>query len=240
MIQIAICDDEPHLLEHIKEKVELCLKKEKIFAIIQTYNSGRNLLYEIEDDTKFDMIFMDIEMPEMSGMELAKKVKELLPDVIVVFVTSHFKYALDAYELNIFRYIPKNQINERLEFAIKDAVSLLQIQNNESYIISNNRRIERIMMKEILYISKEGKNGVFHMKEFGVTYKVRKTLSEIFEELSEDDFYFADRGCIVNLSNVNSVTQTQCIMIDSTRIDIAQSRIADFKKRLNEFWRIKL
>lgn len=240
MIQIAICDDELHLLEKVKEKVELCLKNEKIFATIESFTSGKNLLYEIEDGAKYDLILLDIEMPEITGMELAKKVREFLSNVLVIFVTSHYKYALDAYELSIFRYIPKNQIEERLEFAIKDAVSLIQIQNNESYIISNNRRIERIMTKEIMYISKEGKNGVFHMKEQGTIHRVRKTLSEIYEELSKEDFYFVDRGCIVNMCNVNSITQSQCIMIDDTRIDIAQSRIPDFKTKINRFWRVKI
>lgn len=98
-------------------------------------------------------------------MELARQIHNLLPDALMVFVTAHYKYAVDAYELHIFRYIPKNQLKERLSHALKDAVSLLEIQNTDSYIVSSQNRLERIPFKEILYIEKDGKNAIFHITE---------------------------------------------------------------------------
>ena len=110
MIQVAVCDDEPLLLEKIEKETKNCLEKQKVFSVISTFTSGENLLYEIKEGGVFDLLLLDIELPGISGMELAKEIHDLLPGALLLFVTAHYKYAVDAYELNIFRYIPKNPV----------------------------------------------------------------------------------------------------------------------------------
>lgn len=252
MLQIAICDDETLLLDEIKKITEDCLQQQQTFSILTTYTDGKSLFYDIQDGRHFDLLLLDIEMPGLSGMELAGRIHELLPDALTLFVTAHYKYAVDAYELHIFRYIPKNQLRERLPHALKDAVSLLEIQNTDSYIISTQNRFERIPYKEILYIEKDGKNAVFHtlavkkpVKEqpddnTGQTRSVRKTLTEVFHELQSEEFYFIERGYIVNLRHVTGISHTDCILTDQTRLPVSQSRLPEFKKRLNKYWQNKI
>ncbi|MDE6404446.1 MAG: LytTR family DNA-binding domain-containing protein [Lachnospiraceae bacterium] len=252
MLQIGICDDEPLLLNEIKKITEDCLQQQQTFSVLSTYTDGKSLLYDIQDGRHFDLLLLDIEMPGLSGMELAKRIHELLPDALMLFVTAHYKYAVDAYELHIFRYIPKNQLKERLPHALKDAVSLLEIQNTDSYIISTQNRFERIPYKEILYIEKDGKNAVFHtlaadrpaknrpVDNTGQTRSVRKTLTEVFHELQSGEFYFIERGYIVNLRHVTGISHTDCILTDQTRLPVSQSRLPELKKQLNKYWQNKI
>ena len=252
MLQIGICDDETLLLDEIKKLTEDCLQQQQTFSILSTYTDGRNLLYDIQDGKHFDLLLLDIGMPDLSGMELAEHIHTLLPDALMIFVTAHYKYAVDAYELHIFRYIPKNQLKERLPHALKDAVSLLEIQNTDSYIISNQNRLERIPLKEILYIEKEGKNAVFHTAiaessdnhspgdKTVRTRRIRKTLTEIFEELHSEEFYFIERGYIVNLRHVSGISRADCILTDRTRLPVSQGRLTEFKKKLNQYWQNKI
>lgn len=252
MLQIGICDDETLLLDEIKNLTEDCLQQQQTFPILSTYTDGRNLLYDIQDGKHFDLLLLDIEMPDLSGMELAKQIHNLLPNALMIFVTAHYKYAVDAYALHIFRYIPKNQLKERIPHALKDAVSLLEIQNTDSYIISNQNRLERIPLKEIFYIEKEGKNAVFHTAvaeepetrlpddKTAHTRRIRKTLTEIFEELHSEEFYFIERGYIVNLQHVSGISHTDCILTDQTRLPVSQNRLPEFKKKLNRYWQNKI
>lgn len=244
MLQIGICDDEPLLLEEIKKNTEECLKRQQAFSILTTYTDGKSLFYDIQDGKHFDLLLLDIEMPDLSGMELAKQIHKLLPDALMIFVTAHYKYAVDAYALHIFRYIPKNQLKERLSHALKDAVSLLEIQNTDSYIISNQNRLERIPLREILYIEKDSKNAIFHMTAAesrpDTTRRLRKTLTEIFDELNSEEFYFIERGFIVNLRHVTGISHSDCILTDQTRLPISQSRLPEFKKKLNSYWKDKI
>lgn len=248
MLQIAICDDETLLLDEIRKITESCMQRQQTFCILSTYSDSQSLFYDIQDGKRFDLLLLDIEMPGLSGMELARRVYELLPDALMLFVTAHYKYAVDAYELHIFRYIPKNQLKERLPHALKDAVSLLEIQNTDSYIISSQNRLERIPYKEILYIEKDGKNALFHIAaparkdeaSTGRSRRIRKTLSGVFDELHSEEFYFIDRGYIVNLRHVTGVSHTDCVLTDQTRLPVSQSRLSELKKRLNTYWKDKI
>lgn len=252
MLQIGICDDEPLLLDEIKKITEDCLQQQQAFSILSAFTDSKALLYEIQDGKHFDLLLLDIEMPGLSGMELAEQIHALLPDALMIFVTAHYKYAVDAYALHIFRYIPKNQLKERLPHALKDAASLLEIQNTDSYIISSQNRLERIPLKEILYIEKEGKNAIFHTataenpetsqteSRTAQTRRIRKTLTEIFEELNSEEFYFIERGYIVNLRHVSGISHTDCILTDQTHLPVSQSRLPEFKKRLSKYWQNKI
>ena len=109
MIQIAICDDERESVALHEKIVKTSLQKLGIGYEITTYTKSSNLLYDITDDHFFyDLLLLDIEMPGFTGMELPEKIKPFLPNVKIIFITSHLEYAIDAYELSIFRYVPKD------------------------------------------------------------------------------------------------------------------------------------
>lgn len=240
MLQIAVCDDEPLSLKHIESETRRCLEKQHIFPMITTFTNGAQLLYALEDGSFFDLLLLDIEMPEISGMELARQIRQTLPQSLIIFVTAYFKYAVDAYELNIFRYIPKNQLSCRLMHAVTDAAAILETQDTQSYLISNQNRMERIPLKNILYLVREGKNGVFHLCGRQEPIRLRKSLAEIHAGLPADEFIYIDRGCIVNLRHVSSIVHTDCVLTEGSRLPVAQSRLSELKHRLNLFWSSKI
>lgn len=240
MLQIAVCEDEPVSLRQIEAITRQCLEEQQILPVVSTYTSGEHLLYELEDGAFFDLLLLDIELPEISGMELAGQIHKKLADALIIFVTAHYKYAIDAYELDIFRYVPKNQLADRLAHAVLDAAAVLETQQGQSYLINSQNRMERIPLKEVLYLVREGKNGVFHMRGSRTEIRVRKSLAEIYAELPPSEFAFIDRGCIVNLRHISSIAHTDCILTDETALPIAQSRLAELKRKLNRFWSHKI
>lgn len=243
MIRVGICDDEKVLLEELNQFVQACYARNQIFAQIDTFMNGQQLLYEVEDGGRFDLVLLDIEMPQMGGMELAGHIKRMLPDVLVIFITSHMEYVLDAYELSIFRYIPKADLKDRLRHALLDAAAMIQVQLRESYVIQNKNRLERVPLKNLLYITHEGKNAVLvtdiadHEDGGFVRFHVRKTLQQVYEELDGSAFLFIDRGCIVNLSCIMNIQDNLCTLKDGTQLVVSQSRLHALKARLLEFWK---
>ena len=149
MLHIAICDDDKAAVKAHQKIAETCLKRHGSVGEFKVYTTSDNLLYDIcEDHFFFDLILLDIEMPGSTGMELAKAVKPYLPNVKIIFITSHVEYAIDAFELSIFRYVPKNDIEARLPAAIRDAVSLIELEDEKAYTIQTNSRLEKIPYKE--------------------------------------------------------------------------------------------
>ncbi len=235
MLRIAICDDEKRLAEENKTVLETALAELCVSAEITVYTDSRNLLYDItEDGFHYDLLLSDIEMPEISGMELAERIKPFLPDIRIIFITSHIEYAIDAFELSIFRYVPKSDIEKRLPAAIKDAVSLINLEADKSYTIQVKGRFEKIPFRDILYIERDGKNAAINTSD-GVS-KVRKSLQTVFDELQSEEFIFIDRGCIVNLIHVMQIKTNTAMLKNGTVLPISRSHLQEVKEQINNYW----
>lgn len=235
MIRIAICDDEEKsvaLHEHIVRK---CLQSNGIGFEVTTYTQSMNLLYDItDDDFFFDLILLDIEMPKISGMELPQKIKKFLPNAKVIFVTSHTEYAIDAFELSIFRYVPKNNLETKLTAAVVDAAKLIELESGQEYTIQTANRMEKIPCKDIFYIQRDGKNA--SIVSSAGTSKVRKSLQQVFEELNAAEFIFIDRGCIVNIVQIMKISNGIAVLKNGDQLPISRSHLQEVKQQINRFW----
>ena len=235
MLRIAVCDDEKTMVQSNTATLEAALKELGITGEITTYTNSRNLLYDItEDGFHYDLLLSDIEMPEISGMELAEKIKPFLPDIRIIFITSHIEYAIDAFELSIFRYVPKSDIAKRLPTAIKDAVSLIDLEADKSYTIQVKGRFEKIPFRDILYIERDGKNAAINTAD-GVS-KVRKSLQAVFDELDSEEFIFIDRGYIVNLIHIMQIKNSTAVLKNGAVLPISRSRLQAVKEQINNYW----
>lgn len=235
MIRIAICDDEPDSVLRNREILQECTGRVKCVADMITYNNGEMLLSDILDDNFFfDLILLDIEMPNISGMEIVQSIKPRLPNVRVIFITSHIKYAIDSFELSIFRYVPKDDLEKRLSYAVTDALKLIMLENNKNYMVVTANRMEKVSFQDILYIQRDGKNAV--ITTFNGVIKVRKSLQSVLEELDAEEFIFIERGCIVNLIQVTHIKNSMIYLKNQIGLPISRSHLQEVKVALNSFW----
>ena len=235
MLHIAICDDEETIVQTNREITEDCLRQCGSIGQIELYTNSANLLCDItEDGFFFDLILLDIEMPESTGMEIAARIKPFLPEVKIIFITSHIEYAIDAFELSIFRYVPKNDITTRLFPAIRDAVRLIELEGGKTYTIQTNSRLEKIPCKDIYYIERDGKNACITAAH-GL-FKVRRSLGQVFEELDAEEFIYIDRGCIVNLIHIMQIKGGMAVLKNGKALPISRSHLQEVKETINPYW----
>ena len=235
MLRIAVCDDDSSAVQAHAKTAKDCLKQCESMGEITSYTHSDNLLYDItEDKFFFDLILLDIEMPGNTGMELAEKIRPFLPSVKIIFITSHIEYAIDAFELSIFRYVPKDDVEKRLPIAIRDAIKLIELEDGKAYTIQTNSRLEKIPFREILYIERDGKNASIATAS-GVT-KVRKSLQQVYEELASEEFIFIDRGCIVNMIHIMQVKEGTVILKNGAVLPVSRSHLQEVKAQINAYW----
>lgn len=235
MIHIAVCDDDGQAVRTHSRIAEECMAQCGCVGEIATYTDSENLLCDISEDAFFfDLILLDIEMPGRSGMELARMIRPYLPDVKIIFITSHIEYAIDAYELSIFRYVPKTEIRRRLASAVLDALKLVLLEDGEVYTIQTNSRLERIPYREILYIERDGKNASLTTAA-GVS-KVRKSLGQVYEELGGEEFIYIDRGYIVNLIHIMQVRDGMAVLKNGVSLPVSRSHLREVKEQINRYW----
>ena len=236
LIRIAICDDEKEAVIQHENIVKRSLQSCGIGYEIVTYTQSSNLLFDITDDHFFfDLILLDIEMPDITGMELSEKIKLYLPNVKIIFITSHIEYAIDAFELSIFRYVPKSNLTDRLAAAITDAAKLIELEAGKEYIIQAAGRMEKIPYKDIFYIQRDGGKNSMLVSGMGIS-KVRKSLQQIFEELDSPEFIFIDRGYIVNIIQIMKISDGMAYLKNGEKLPISRSHLQEVKQQINKFW----
>lgn len=235
MIRIAVCDDDTDSIINNQIILKNCLSRLKALAEIQTYSNGKMLLNDIlEDNSYYDLILLDIEMPDISGMEIVQAIKPALPNVKVIFITSHVKYAIDSFELSIFRYVPKNDLDKRLTYAVTDALKLIMLEDDKSYTVLTANRMEKVRYSDILYILRDGKNAALHT--YHGIIKVRKSLLTVCGELESEEFIFIERGCIINLIHLTQIKNSSVYLRDGTILPISRSHLQDVKMAVNSYW----
>ena len=236
LIRIAICDDEKEAVIQHEDIVKRSLRSCGIGYEIVTYTKSSNLLFDITDDHFFfDLILLDIEMPGITGMELSEKTKLYLPNVKIIFITSHIEYAIDAFELSIFRYVPKSNLTDRLVAAIADAAKLIELEAGKEYIIQAAGRMEKIPYKDIFYIQRDGGKNSVLVSCMGIS-KVRKSLQQIFEELNTPEFIFIDRGYIVNIIQIMKIRDGMAYLKNGEKLPVSRSHLQEVKRQINKFW----
>lgn len=235
MVKIAICDDDAQAVARQEAIVRQSLQKAGIQCALTTYTQSGNLLADLRDDGFFyDLILLDIEMPGISGMEIPQQLKGFLPNVKIIFVTSHTEYAIDAFELSIFRYVPKNNLEVKLATAVTDAAKLIELEAGQEYTIQTASRMEKIPYKDIFYIQRDGKNASI-MSSVGIA-KVRKSLQQVFDELNTPEFIFIDRGCIVNIIQIMKISDGMVVLKNGEQLPISRSHLQEVKQKINQFW----
>ena len=173
-------------------------------------------------------------MPGISGMELPQKIKGFLPNVKIIFVTSHTEYAIDAFELSIFRYVPKNNLEVKLPAAVLDAARLIELESGQEYTIQTVNRMEKIPFKDIFYVQRDGKNA--SIVSSAGTAKVRKSLQQVFDELNTPEFIFIDRGCIVNIIQIMKISGGMAVLKNGEQLPISRYHLQEVKQKINQFW----
>lgn len=235
MIRIAICDDDPEMGKKISDIVLGCCQKSSIMFQKALFQGSKELLYEIEDGAYFDILFLDIEMPQMNGMELTEKLKFFLPDALVIFISSYSKYVYKSFKVQPFRFIPKAQIESMLPIAVNDVLRLATAREGKYIVVENKWTLEKIPAKSIVYIWHREKY-VYIEKTDGKNTKVRKTLKNLYEELPPDEFVWVDRGCIVNLLQIESITGAEVLLKTGTKLSAGLDRLTDLKKKVRGYW----
>ncbi len=238
MIKIAIVDDVRVNIDYIELEVNKFFGNKSIPFSVSCYENSRNFIYDIEENQYFDIFFLDIEMPNIDGLELAKTINRTFSESYVVFITSHMEYVIEGYELNIYRYIPKFLIDKKLPLALKDLTTEILKREKESYIIKTNSRFEKIFYKDIYYIFKEGKNSIF-VTASGES-RERKSISDVYNDLNSEEFLIIDRGFIVNTPHIMKIHNNLVILRNGINLSISRSHINEVKKKINQFWGVNV
>lgn len=225
-MRILICDDERQYADSLEQYVN-------------EYMTARNTNFEVEtvcdpkivlnNNTTYQLVFLDIQMNEIDGISLAKVLKERNSKVVIFFVTSFKDYQDDAMDLRAFRFFEKPINPERLYSGLDKAMEYIDESYIDFYIYANNEQ-KKILTDEVIYVER-GNRQVTLVTTHG-NYTTREAFDEWCDILQNSFFYRVHKSFIVNLHYITSYKYTELWIQNNIRIPIATRRQADFHK----FW----
>lgn len=226
-MKIAVCDDEEEFNKRTVKLIRSMLKKTEDYKIT-ICASGEELL-ETYRREPFDIIFLDIEMEGMNGMDTARQLREKDENVIIVFLTSYEEFALEGYEVNAYRYLIKKQPEYVYKKQFK---SIFQeyFQKHKYFVISDRNNIARIYLKDICFFEVLNKKIIVHTMTN--TYEYTGKLSEVESQLADDaSFIRSHKSYIINIAQVDTIGNTDITMKNTENVRMSRKRKKDVVER---------
>ena len=216
-MRIAVCDDNPKELERIKG----CFCRIQGYDLVCSYFDSTSTVMEIlkTENSPYDLYILDIEMPGMNGLKLAKSIREKDSRALFVFLTSYTRYMKDVFDVVTFDFIEKPISDEKLLQILERAATYLNITSQH---FSFGYRASRYSLKydRILYIEKKGRQALIHT--FEDVYKTNMTLEEIWKQLNPKSFVHIHSSYIINLYNLDRKDNEIAIMRNGEKLHITK------------------
>ena len=236
MYRIALCDDNLEYLELIKNRIREYCMVNRIEAKLDCFIDSSHLDELIDEKQMYDAYILDIEMPFVSGVDLAERIREKSEDVPIVFLTAYDSYAIKACNIHVQSYLLKDALEEELSKTLILLFDKLQKQDEQRlYRISNQRKYVRFNHRDIIYIRKEQKNAVFVL-EGKKEEQERITLQELHKSLNDPELYLAERSLIININHIKRIVESRIYMTDGYELVIGKNNLTDLKQYLNQYW----
>lgn len=201
MLNFVLCDDNLVIVNKLKEMLEFLFVKHDIEAKI-TFTSDNSIdVLDFIENNHVDVIILDINLnSDISGLELAKRIRKNNKGIYIIFSTGHLEYSLVAYSVKTFDYLPKPITIERLEVTIMRLLEDVKF-SNKRFIYINNRTI--INYSEINYIKKDGMKLVFCTDSH--SYETYNSFSKI-QSILPDNFIRCHKSYIANADNISNIS----------------------------------
>lgn len=234
-LKVAICDDEKDQCDKIKELLLYYeLEHEIDFDITEFYN-GKSLLEKYRKLGTFDILLLDVGLPEIDGLEIARQIRQI-PDkyVKIIFISNYSQYMQESFNVQAFQYFQKPVKYMEFESQLNRILEEVTRGGTEKILIGQSGEEELVTISEIYYIQtlKERKNYLkFHLKNHNVI--MRGILSNWQNNLQEHGFICSCRGIVVNLNHVRYFRDGMMEMDNGIKVPFSRRKEREFRSKFS-------
>lgn len=223
-MRIAICDDDCVIAKDLHQRIERIMVKWSIHADIYDFFDGEDMLYEIECTGIFDIIFLDIEIGKMNGIDIASELRNKYFIFTLIFISQYDNYYRAAFEVQPFWFLDKPFSDEKLELALRKAVDR-GMNREETFDFSFNKVYYRIFLDDIMYFESDRRQVLIHCVDNKI-YKCYNKLDIIEREFKNKNrnFIRVHRSFYVNQIYIKKYYYDRILLYDNEEIQVSASR----------------
>lgn len=238
MFSIAICDDEEYFCIKERQLILKYMAEKECKCKIDMFKSGKELLRVKDSIFQYNIIFLDVNMEEIDGIETAREIRKITKDVYIVFVTAFITYAPEGYKVDAVRYLLKD--DESLEKAVNECLDTIL----QKMVLEENKMIfefkegkRKICLENIVYIESNLHKLVFHMVGKNATnYTIYTKLDNVDELLRDKGFCRIHKSYLVNLKYIESVERYRAVLSDGQSLAISKARYLYTRDEFAYYW----
>lgn len=235
MFNIAICDDEAVFTEMLNQVIEKRKDSFPTKITVDVFNSGKELYDNICSGVHYDMIFMDICMPEFNGIEIGHKIRDEIEDnlVFLVYISSVKDYVMDLFDVQPLAFMLKPFEEEKVEQVILKAIKLSRKDVRRFKFEFEGESI-MVEMNEIIFFEAKNKRIYIHLNNERC-YDFRGVIKDLELRLKDTGFFRPHNAYLVNIEQVERWGTDHLCVTNGEQIPIAQTRRAEVKKIRTEY-----
>ena len=217
----------------LKMMVEKLAKIKAVHILVDEFSGGQEFIDALSEK-RYDIVFMDIYMPGMDGIETAKTLRRRTERTFLIFLTASDGHYPDAFSLHAFDYVTKPFTMERIDQVLTEILEHTPL--DTAFIkISNAGKDERVKLKNIVSVTTDG-HYLEIKKDDGVTKRARLTSGEFLEMTGSDKrFVIINRGIIVNMDYLNLIEGTEAYMSDGSTYPVSTRKLPELLQVVEEY-----
>ena len=220
-MDIAVVDDEKAIREHVCALIE----EQQPGSVIEAYATGEELL---ASGKRFDIVFLDIQMDGMNGIEAARELRERQEDTVLIFITGVKEYVFDALDLYAFHYLLKPIDEGKFAEVLQRAAGEAKKKKEKKCLFIRTRNLT-LDQSDILYIESRAKKLEIHTTGADKTIEIYAAMDELEGQLGED-FYRCHRAYIVNMAQITEYDNESITLTNGDKVYLAKKKYGEFVK----------
>ena len=226
--KIAVCDDEAYFRDRIKELLQKYFAEKGLSVSIDLYDSGASFCSDPDNFKAYDVVFLDIEMREMNGMETAYAIREQNENVDIVFITVMLDYAAEGYRVDAVRYIIKDDMEQLLPECL-DAILRKRRKNRVEmeFPFVGGKRL--VLLEDIIYIESRSHQLWFERK--GTQMYMYGQINDLQKQLADFSFIRPHQSFLVNLKYIDRIRNYTIYMTNGMEIPVTKPRYVEVKEK---------
>ena len=230
--QIFLCEDDSYQLKEMADIIKKTALHNQWNLQLETFNCADSMLHTIEERKRAeekmpDIIFTDIEMPDINGIEFGKKLCKLAPEIYLIYITAYTEYAISGYETRAYRYLLKPLEEKAVQ---KVVTQIFSEQYGRKYLVIEELGEQKmIALKDIVYLSSQDKYTVIHTA--GDTYLNRISLQTYEQELEKAGFFRIHRKYLVNMRHYKTLKGGSVVVSGNQELPVSRRKKEEVQNR---------
>jgi len=223
MLSIAICDDDVLICSGLEKILMEYGQKALIYFEIETYFSGEILYEDLKQGSYYDLIFLDIELKQESGIKIGQMIREelKLELIQIVYISAYDSYALDLFHIHTMDFLIKPLNAERVRSVLDRVTNLLNI-SAAVFTYKSGRGCKKVMIRNILYFKSNRRE--IHLVKVDGNVDFYGVLDQIINELQEYQFFSCHKSYLVNYNQVKDFYYEKLVMSNGDIIPVSQGK----------------